>query len=187
LNQGTNSNNTNFSPKLGSSDDWINEAQALERSASENERAAEIEAGMQLAQMKLYKFANEAKKESNNNKEDEEEEKTTVGIESINVDDDDDDDDDNTSSISSSSIGFSWNITQRGNQSANIENETQNEERLNSGDNEEVQCQDTNDGRDGSQVWISKSLKPLRDNLLLKFDILDFYSRIEPYTPFDLI
>ena len=74
--------------------------------------------------------------------------------------------DGDTSSISSSEVEFTWSPKQ----SANNENETQNEERLNSGDNEEVQCQDTNDGRDNSQVWVSRRLKTLKINLLPSFE-----------------
>jgi hypothetical protein len=62
-------------------------------------------------------------------------------------------------------VEFTWSPKQ----SANNENETQNEERLSSGNNGEVQCQDTNDGRDNSQVWAPRRLKSLRINLLPSF------------------
>lgn len=172
LEQSTNSNNAISSPNPGPNDDWVNEARAQERTDSENERTAAIEAGMQLAQMMHDKYANEAKNESNTNEEDGEEEKTTVGDEDINMGDGD------TSSISSSEVEFTWSPKQ----SANNENETQNEERLNIGDNEEVQCQDTNDGRDNSQVWVSRRLKPLRMNLLPSFEAAASNGNNQPET-----
>ena len=80
--------------------------------------------------------------------------------------------------VSSSELEFTWSPKKR----ASNENETQNEVRMNSGDNEEVQCQDTNDGRDNSQVWVPRRLKTLRKNLLPSFEAAASNANNQPET-----